>query len=267
MISVVCVYNNRAILDECLLKSLKDQTTDFELITLDNTRSQFTSASEALNQGGSLAKGDYILFIHQDIVLESESWLHDLEQSLGELDNLGVVGVAGRSADEWEVVTNITHGIPPDRASRFHVTAPMKVQTIDECAFVVPKSVFNQLRFDEETCYHWHLYSVEYCLSANRLGYSAYVLPLELYHKSEGASMSKDYFLVLEKVIEKHKEEYSKIYTAMGNWATNYPMTILKSYFAYTLVRTIIKSYLGKLAGKNTIGIRPYVQIIKGMYK
>jgi hypothetical protein len=267
MISVVSVYNNRAILEECLLTSLIHQNTDYQLITLDNTKNQFKSASEALNHGGSLANGDYILFIHQDIVLESESWLRDLEQSLNELDNLGVAGVAGRSADVWDVITNITHGIPPDRASRYHVTAPMKVQTIDECAFVVSKSVFDRLKFDERTCYHWHLYSVAYCLSANRLGYSVYVLPLGLYHKSEGASMSKDYFLVLEKVIQKHNGEYDKIYTAMGNWATQYPMTILKSYFAYTLIRTIIKSYLGKLAGKNTIGTRPYVQIIKGMYK
>ncbi|MBT9147284.1 MAG: hypothetical protein DDT32_01038 [Syntrophomonadaceae bacterium] len=45
MISVVCVYNNEDILNDWLLKSLKHQTVEFELITIDNTRNTFKSAA------------------------------------------------------------------------------------------------------------------------------------------------------------------------------------------------------------------------------
>ena len=80
MISIVCVYNNQDILNNWLLKSLKHQTVEFELITLDNTRNTFKSAAEALNYGGKKAKGKYIMFVHQDVDLSSDTWLEDVEK-------------------------------------------------------------------------------------------------------------------------------------------------------------------------------------------
>jgi isocitrate dehydrogenase len=65
MISVVVVYNNKHIFEEVLMRSLKDQTAEFELIALDNTRGEFKSASAALNYGGLRATGRYIMFVHQ----------------------------------------------------------------------------------------------------------------------------------------------------------------------------------------------------------
>jgi hypothetical protein len=37
MISVVCVYNDKEILKKYLLKSLKNQSVEYELILIDNT--------------------------------------------------------------------------------------------------------------------------------------------------------------------------------------------------------------------------------------
>ena len=68
MISIVCVYNNKEILNKYLIKSLESQTEDYELILLDNTQNKFNSAAKALNNGGRKAKGDYIMFVHQDVV-------------------------------------------------------------------------------------------------------------------------------------------------------------------------------------------------------
>ncbi len=67
MITIVCVYNNEKMLHDVLLKSLKHQTTQFELITLDNRNHRFKSAAEALNYGGSKAAGEYIMYAHQDM--------------------------------------------------------------------------------------------------------------------------------------------------------------------------------------------------------
>ena len=64
MISVICVYNNKKILDNCLLKSIKNQTTKVELILLDNREGRFKSAAEALNFGGEQANGKYLMFVH-----------------------------------------------------------------------------------------------------------------------------------------------------------------------------------------------------------
>ena len=40
MMSIVCVYNNKTILEEYLLKSLKKQTSKYELILVDNRKKQ-----------------------------------------------------------------------------------------------------------------------------------------------------------------------------------------------------------------------------------
>ncbi|GAH67636.1 unnamed protein product, partial [marine sediment metagenome] len=82
MISIVVVYNNKRILNDILLKSLKKQTAKFELIALDNTKGKFKSAAEALNQGGKNANGKYIMFVHQDIELDSDLWLKEVEKFL-----------------------------------------------------------------------------------------------------------------------------------------------------------------------------------------
>jgi hypothetical protein len=62
-----------------LLKSLSEQNTDFELITIHNTENRFKSAAAALNWGGNQAAGDYLMFVHQDVDLYSDSWFDDME--------------------------------------------------------------------------------------------------------------------------------------------------------------------------------------------
>jgi len=76
VISVVCVYNNKTILEDCLLKSLHVQTTEYESILVDNTEGRFKSASKALNFGAGNAKGKYVMFVHQDVDLCSNSWFN-----------------------------------------------------------------------------------------------------------------------------------------------------------------------------------------------
>jgi len=100
MIAIVCVYNDERVLADFLLDSLSRQTVHYELITIDNTENQFTSAAQALNFGGRKAHGKYIMFVHQDIRLCSIEWMRDAERMLESLPNLGVAGIAGRGERE-----------------------------------------------------------------------------------------------------------------------------------------------------------------------
>ncbi|KAF5437493.1 hypothetical protein C5S35_03805, partial [Candidatus Methanophagaceae archaeon] len=98
--------------------------------------------------------------------------------------------------------------------------------TLDECLVIVPKAVFNMLQFDEKVCNDWHLYAVDYSLCTKRLGFDVCLIPMFVYHLSQGHSMSKKYFLTLEKVMEKHRKHYKQICTTMGDWSTFYPLCI-----------------------------------------
>jgi len=221
MISIICVFNKKDILDEYLLKSLSRQSVQYELILLDNTNRSFHSAAQALNSGGREAHGDYLMFVHQDVRLGSENWLDVVEKRLGLLTNLGAAGVVGMHETKGIIITNMKQGDPPAFAGPMQINYPMRAQTLDECLMLVPASVFQEIEFDEDTCDDWHLYAVDYCLSVKELGYDVYVLPDEAYHRSRGYSMSGSYYRIIEKVMRKHRVSYPIIYTTMGNWVTS----------------------------------------------
>ena len=169
MISVVCVYNDERVLGDVLLKSLRAQSVHFELIALDNTEGRFKSAAEALNHGGARASGDYIMFVHQDVWLASDSWLQDTERLLRSLPDLGVAGVAGvdgrgrtwRERFKWSFET---FDAEPAWSEVGGVERPEEVQTLDECVLVVPPPVFEKHHFDEEVFDGWDSYGADYCL-------------------------------------------------------------------------------------------------------
>ncbi len=75
------------------------------------------------------------------------------------------------------------------------------------------------LQFDEEVCDDWHLYAVDYCLSVEKLGYNAYVIPMYVYHRSPRDSMPQGCHSILGKLFKKHKQHYERIYTAKGDWS------------------------------------------------
>lgn len=258
MISVVCVYNDKKVFNNFLLKSLNNQTTKFELIGIDNTLNKFKSAAEALNFGGKKATNKYIMFAHQDVSFRPKTWLEDAEKFLDSINNLGIAGVAGMSetgSSNPERGRNIiTHGIPSEVWPWSNkIQKPVQVQTLDECLVFVPKYTFETLKFNEKTCDGWHLYVVDYCLSAKEQGFGVYVLPMKIYHMSKGANNKKkfqslrgplpdEYYETLDRLIKKHNDTYRRIYTTCGDWSTSYPAVFQRSYYMQRLI-----IYLDKL--------------------
>ncbi|MBL7196670.1 MAG: family 2 glycosyl transferase [Candidatus Omnitrophica bacterium] len=245
MISIVCIYNNEIILQDWLLKSLKNQTAEFELIKIDNTKNRFKSAAETLNYGGRQVKGKYIMFVHQDVDLCSNSWLEDTEKILDSISNLGIAGVIGvceiGDTVAERILNVIRHG-DNQRLIGNPIIVPEHVQTLDEQLLIIPKDVFQKYQFDEKTCDGWHLYGVDYCLIMGSLGFEVYAIPMFVQHKSDGASirrplyslpvifnlgpMVKEYYSSIDKVLKKHKNNYKWVYTtcAHGKWSTSRPL-------------------------------------------
>ncbi len=231
MISIVCIHNNKKILDNYLMEGLNKQKIDYELILIENSKSKFKSAAEALNYGGKKAQGNYIIFAHQDVNFDSQNWLEDMEKYVDNLPNLGIAGIAGKSEDSKEVITNVKHGNSPHFAGKVQIKKPVPVQTLDECLLIIPKNVFNTLKFDEKTCDGWHLYGVDYCLSVKMLNLDVYVFPLPIHHKSSGDPFSNEYYHTLGKLFKKHGSSYKIIRTTVSDWNTGYPVVIQQKWF------------------------------------
>src|SRR6516164_1171797 len=75
MLSLVSVYNNAAKLEARLQASLARQNRAHQLICVDNRSGRFGGAAAALNHGAAQAKGDWIVFLHQDVELLGNDWL------------------------------------------------------------------------------------------------------------------------------------------------------------------------------------------------
>jgi len=161
-----------------LLSSLRRQDAKYELILVDNTKGTFKSLPEALNYGGSKAKGEYLMFVHQDVELMGGDWLRRAEELLASINDLGVAGVAGVDFNGNPV------GFIIDRGKFWGspIKTPKPVMTLDEQLIIIPRRVFSDVKFHEG--FKWHSWGADMCLRVCSLGLKAYVLPLPVSHNS-----------------------------------------------------------------------------------
>ena len=213
MISIVCVYSSKKTLNDILLKGLENQTVKFELIPVDNTRNRFKSAAEALNYGGGKAKGKYIMFVHQDVELPSDSWLENVEKYLEEVSDLGIAGPAGMSVEGRNHKERRRFGVLPPGVNLGQ--KPEEVQTLDEAMLIIPNPVFRKIKFDEATFDGWHCYGADYCLCIRQLGLKSYRIPARVYHRSLQRNM-ENLLMYQKKLYDKHKKRHRVIYATTG---------------------------------------------------
>ncbi len=268
LFSIVCVYNDEKTLNDWLLKGLEGQTREFELVLVDNTTCAFRSAADALNYGAEKAKGEYLLFAHQDVRLLSADWLEKAEAFLRSKPDTGVAGVAGMikthpcimsfgTIPKENRVWTIYSG-PGKEFSEYDslvLAYPAEVQTLDEQLLIVPRQVFGKLKFDADTCPGWHLYAVDYALSVKKMGFKAYVLPIPVWHMSNG-DINRGYYASLARVLTKHRGEKS-VYTTCGLWHTSGLVDRL------SLLMLAVKGEVGRWLGRNERGAAPYLERLK----
>lgn len=220
MISIICICNQRKVYNQFLKKSLDRQhQCSYELLVIDNSNHQYSSAAYAFNQMAKKAKGDLLMFVHQDMELCDDYFLNKVESTFKENDNLGIVGVAG--CKDGKVISNIYHSNPKVLVSSHHIDTLTTVNSLDECLFVIPKSIVLEYPFDERVCHHWHLYAVEYCYHMKSLNKTVAVLPLDAYHASYGDFMNEGYYQTLELLAKKYHHQFKKIDTTIRSWSTN----------------------------------------------
>jgi hypothetical protein len=251
MISVISIINNVIVAKEFLLKGLSRQNVNYDLVLLDNKGFSYRSAAKAYNEGSAKATGDYLMFIHQDILLPCRNWLEEVEEALSTISNLGIAGVAGMLqptfANDFELCArfylleklnlskvwfhkyargNVFHGREKQAWWGTFISEILSTSTLDELLLIVPARVFENLKFDEATCYDWHLYGVDYSLSVVQKRRNVFVLPFPVVHLSTGKA-NRAYFNTLMKLIEKHRRQ-KIINTSIGPWSTRPRLTELQ---------------------------------------
>ena len=234
MISIIVACNNKTILENVLISSLDMQTfTDYELIIVDSIRLGFNSAASALNYGASIAHGDLLLFIHQDVSFLSNDGLQQIIDYSRKYD-FGIAGVAGAIGEKkFEVASSVVMGAEHIQAGRL-LTKPMRAFALDECLLIVKASNF--LKFDNYGR-TWHLYGPEYCYRILDNYQKVLLFPISIYHMSAANSLNYNYFDTLLLLAKKNKH-MKLLRTCCGYFKNNFS---LKLYCLYRKLKLYIK--------------------------
>jgi len=156
-------------------------TADCEYLYIDNSRRNHAEAFAGYNLFLDSAQGRYVILCHQDILLKFDD-RKILEQRLEELDRIdpgwGLAGNAGGIGPE-SCAVHVTHPSGEQNSGVF----PMEAQSLDENFLLVKKEANLGLSRDLRG---FHFHGTDLCQIARILGWNAWVIDFNLFHKSEG---------------------------------------------------------------------------------
>lgn len=212
-VSVICVYNDEDALNSELVESLKNQGCEHELVLIDNRAGKFTCAADALNYGAAHAKGNILIFSHQDIYFKTSNELKRLADVISEVDIGDIVGTQGVIDKNYTYYSNLTAGkVFDSNLNNTYHDQKICVSCIDEGLFGMKRETWEKHHFDSLICNNWHLYAVEVCLHARKNKHKIWVAPIQIHHFSYG-SISLSYMENLKKLCQRYRADFKYIWT------------------------------------------------------
>ena len=189
-VSLVCVFNDHDVLEQCLARSFDQghaSAPRTELIAIDNSARSFGTAGAALNTGARSARNDVVAFVHQDVYLHSLEALEHAAAILLDSPTIGVLGSVGVDGHGRLI------GRMRDRGVRVGEPAaqPRDVDSLDEVLFLVRRADVLRRPLAEDPELAWHAYAVEYAAQVRATGQRATALDIPITHNSMTTNLSR----------------------------------------------------------------------------
>lgn len=221
-LSLITIVNKNDVYAKFKEVLSKQRGVNYELIKVQNDHHQFDSARAAYNSALRKASGDYVVFVHPDIRFLDDWALHDITEFIEKIGDFGVVGVAGTPEKlrngYFVLITNIQQGLDAHHVGEM-VKHPTRVQTVDECFFIMKRDYLMKKRFTNIK--GWHLYAVEQCLRSLIDGKENYVVPARLWHVSDGVSEDINYVRIGNEIVKRYGQCFPIINTTVYKWETH----------------------------------------------
>lgn len=156
---------------------------EYELVVIDNSSNKY-SIFQAYNEGVRRAKGDLLCFMHEDVLFRTKEWGHIIESHFASNDQIGLLGFAGThflpdTPMYWyssPIISqrnlNNDQGVVEEHFHEewFGDHNLIEVVAVDGFCFIVKKSLFDQIAFDEKTYKGFHLYDMDICMQVIKAG-------------------------------------------------------------------------------------------------
>lgn len=172
-------------LEENIKQSIGEE---YEFLPIDNSHNTY-SIFEAYNIGVQKAKGDILCFCHEDILFRTENWGNAIANIFGRNTDIGLLGFAGAHflADTpmyWCLSPFISeHNLTNDNGqiiecfneTFYNNNNLAEVVAVDGFCFIIRKSLFDSISFDERTYNGFHLYDMDICMQIINTGHKVCV--------------------------------------------------------------------------------------------
>ncbi|HXC41202.1 MAG TPA: glycosyltransferase [Burkholderiales bacterium] len=172
------------------------------------------SLCEGYNRGARAARGDILVFSHDDLEILSEDFAAQLLDAMRDHDLIGVAGTTrlrrgkalcggwpelqgqiGMPGDQGSIV--VTFFNTPGRCSE-------NIQTLDGVFMAARRELVSAVPFDEATFDGWHLYDMDFSWRASRAGRRCATLnTLLIVHQSSG-NFGAEYQRYMARFLAKH---------------------------------------------------------------
>lgn len=151
---------------------------DFEIIGIHDAK----SLCEGFNRGAKRAKGDILIFCHDDIEFVHEDFGERVLAHLRAADVVGLAGATALTSGDWRfagapsLVGQILHRPPAGHTGfLYHAIGlqepPGPIQALDGVWLAMHRRVWETIGFDEVTFDGFHLYDVDFTYRAAQGGY------------------------------------------------------------------------------------------------
>lgn len=203
---------------------------DFEFLYIDN-RIEKKGLCEVYNILAEQAKGEYLCFVHEDVIIDTPDWGTILVAKAAE-KMTGAIGFAGAGTiiggfPYWDdnCGTLARHYIQRDRVRESFLydyrqkdatTDYRRVAVLDGMFLFCRKEIWLKNHFDNQTFDRFHLYDIDFTFSVSQRYINYVCMAVSISHFSTGG-VSKEYYDTLVKFHNK--------------WKTKFPYTIDKTAY------------------------------------
>lgn len=191
------------------LTNFKDGLFDYDqYIEYENAK----SLGEVYNKYFDKLDSDYIICIHDDVIIDDINFFDKIEQYSENFDIMGVAGGCNFSFKRydrlsWMSVLNqqtdlagcVRHKVMPkdDKIEIFNCSnygpCPKKVLSIDGLIMIFNKKAYKSIKFDPQ--FNFDFYDLDLCFTAYKNKLNVGVVPISVTHMSCGEGILKQSYL------------------------------------------------------------------------
>lgn len=215
--SIVMVIWNQLCYTRLSIESiLKNTKTPFELVIVDNgsrpeVKEYFDSLrgsveinyirNEAnlgpirgINQGMQSSRYDYVVVIHNDVLIFEEDWLGKIISVMEKDPNIGVAGLAGRQEIYNTGCVNeetLKHNLQNEDLNENMKEDFAPVAVVDGLCFVIRRAVLDKIKGLDESYGYMHCYDLDLSMQSIAAGFKNVVVKISAMHIANGGMTRK----------------------------------------------------------------------------